>query len=183
MGKKEANNSWLTDELVVYAMQTAYHYARKYNGVPLEDKKDFQQDALAKLVRVANKYNPRKGSPKTFISAVLKNALVDCFRKHWRRTSRMDYLDNPEDYASSPEEGEDIIDIIDCYIANETANKVAHLLSEGSNIYEVAKAMNWKVRDASKFKQALFVALKQALKDDAPITNIDIPKEKGDKSK
>lgn len=180
MGKKEANNSWLTDELVVYAMQTAYHYARKYNGVPLEDKKDFQQDALAKLVRVANKYNPQKGSPKTFISAVLKNALVDCLRKHYRRTGRMDYLDQID--AIGTEDGEDIIDKIDCYIVNPIANKVAKMLHNGNNTYEVAREMNWKVRDASKFKQALFVALKKAVKDNEPVTTMEIPKGKSNKS-
>lgn len=174
MGKKEANNSWLTDELVVYAMQTAYHYARKYNGVPLEDKKDFQQDALAKLVRVANKYNPSKGAPKTFIAIVVKNAIRDSLRKHNRRSARLDYFNNDIDNVISPEEGEDINDLIDNYINDKLANQFAKMLHNGDTIAEVAKANNWRVQDTRNYSKVLCATLKKAIMTNEPIKQGDL---------
>jgi len=171
MGKEEVKQETtpLTDELVSYAMSCAFHYSKRYSGIPSEDRKDIQADALAKLVRVWHKYDNSKGAPKTFISVVIKNAIRDSLRKHYRRTSKLEYFNNEIDNIVSPEEGENIDELLAEHIKDKQALKLAQMVRQGEKTSGIAIEFGCKTTQARQAISLLKQALKQSFVNGEPI--------------
>ena len=159
----------MDDDLLAYAMKTIYHYCRKYSGLTREDREDFSQDCLIHLCKVWHKYNPSRGKPKTFIANVLRNALMDCLRKHYRRTSKLEYFNNEIDNIVSPEEGENIDELLAEHIKDKQALKLAQMARQGEKTSDIAIEFGCKTTQVKQAISLLKQALKQSFVNGEPI--------------
>lgn len=143
----------LTDEMIQYANKyldckiSARHiaYATK------EDKEDVKSFCMQRLVRCWEKYDCTKSCWKTFLITVLKTALADGLRWHYRQHQRMpcEPLEEAQEVAC---EDVSLYDIIDDVLDDDVARDVCKMRLDGTHALKIMSILHI---DKEQFDEAL----------------------------
>ena len=133
----------LTDEIIKYANKylDCKIGARHIAYATKEDREDIKSFCLQRLVKYWAKYDCNKSSWKTFLITVLKTALADGLRWHYRQHQR-----NPDEPL---EEAQDVVyedislyDIIDDVLDNDLAKQVCKLKMDGTHALKIMSILH-----------------------------------------
>ena len=128
----------LTEEMIQYANKylDCKIGARHIAYATKEDKEDVKSFCMQRLVRCWEKYDYKKSSWKTYLITVLKTALTDGLRWHYRQHQRM--ACEPLDEAQEAEyEDVSLYDIIDDVLDDELAKQVCKLKLDGIHALKI----------------------------------------------
>ncbi len=134
----------LTEEMIDYA--TAYievGLRRRYgSAISQEDFDDLKMYCLAKLCRKWEGYDQSKSKWKTYICCILKSALLDAVKWHWRQHQRLNTVPLEDEYDSIIDDrGQDVEKLIDEIFTDPITHDVALCKWQGVPQREICRRL------------------------------------------
>lgn len=134
----------LTDEMIDYAVAYIEVGLRRRYGssISKEDVEDLTQYCLAKLVRKWRLYDSQKSKWKTYICCILKSALLDAVKWHYRQHQRLQTVPIADEHDSIMDDKEDTVEkIIDEIFQDPITHDVALCKWQGHSQREICRKL------------------------------------------